>query len=48
MNKTNKTNNKNKKEELSPLYKKLSLGPEIRAEEPRGVYPKGRVKQVLR
>lgn len=48
MNKTNKTNNKNKKEELSPLYKKLSLGPEIRAEEPKGVYPKGRVKHVLR
>lgn len=47
MNKTNKTNNKNKKEELSPLYKKLSLGPEIRAEEPKGVYPKGRVKQVF-
>ena len=47
MNKTNKTNNKNKKEELSPLYKKLSLGPEIRSEEPKGVYPKGRVKQVF-
>lgn len=32
MNKTNKTNNKNKKEELSPLYKKTFA----RARNPRG------------
>lgn len=43
----NKKNKKNEKEELSPLYKKLSLGPEIRAEEPKGVYPQGRAKQVF-
>lgn len=46
MNDKNK-NKKNEQEELSPLYKKLSLGPEIRTEEPKGVYPGGRIKQVF-
>ncbi len=45
----NKNVSKNKKnaQDLSPLYKKLSLGPEIRGEEPKGPYPRGRVKQVF-
>ena len=45
----NKNVSKNKKnaQYLSPLYKKLSLGPEIRGEEPKGPYPRGRVKQVF-
>ncbi len=45
----NKNVSKDKKnaQDLSPLYKKLSLGPEIRGEEPKGPYPRGRVKQVF-
>lgn len=33
--------------EIKRIYKSLSLGPELRDEPPKGVYPKGRFKQVF-
>ncbi len=35
------------KDDIGFLYKKLVLGPLLREEEPKGKYPKGRIKQVF-
>jgi hypothetical protein len=38
---------KSDKSYIKPILHKLALAPELRTEEPKGVYPGGRVKQIF-